>query len=52
MGVREAGQDAAALDELVVASAEVRASLFAPAPGPKAFPFPAEENEEAAPGDW
>jgi hypothetical protein len=41
----------AALDELVIASAEVRASLFAPAPGPEAFPFPPDEDEEAA-GDW
>jgi hypothetical protein len=40
-----------ALDELVVASAEMRASLFASPPGPKAFPFPPDENEEA-PGDW
>ena len=42
----------AALDDLVVASAEVRASLFGPAPGPRAFPFPPdeEEDEEDAPG--
>jgi hypothetical protein len=40
----------AALDELVIASAEVRASLFAPAPGPEAFPFPSDEGD--APGDW
>jgi hypothetical protein len=39
-----------ALDELVIASAEVRASLFAPPPGPEAFPFPSDEDE--APGDW
>jgi hypothetical protein len=38
----------AALDELVVASAEVRASLFAQPPGPKAFPFPPDEGEETA----
>ena len=42
----------AALDELVIASAEVRASLFAPAPGPKAFPFPPDEDDEDEPGDW
>ena len=42
----------AALDELVVASADVRASLFAPAPGPQAFPFPVDENEDDAPADW
>jgi hypothetical protein len=42
----------AALDELVIASAEVRASLFAPAPGPKAFPFPPEEDDEDEPDDW
>jgi ATP-dependent 26S proteasome regulatory subunit len=40
----------AALDELVIASAEVRASLFAPPPGPEAFPFPSDEDEP--PGDW
>jgi hypothetical protein len=42
----------AALDELVVASAEVRASLFAPRPGPEAFPFPPDDDEDEAPGDW
>jgi hypothetical protein len=42
----------AALDELVIASAEVRASLFAPAPGPKAFPFPPDEDDEDEPDDW
>jgi len=40
----------AALDELVVASAEARASLFAQPPGSKAFPFPPEEDEETTDG--
>jgi histone H3/H4 len=38
----------AALDELVIAGAGVRRSLFAPAPGPGAFPFPADEPEDGA----
>jgi len=31
--------------------AEVRASLFAPPPGAKAFPFPPDEDDEDEPGD-
>jgi len=42
----------AALDELVIASAEVRASLFAPPPGANAFPFPPDDDDEDEPGDW
>ena len=42
----------AALNELVIASAEVRASLFAPPPGARAFPFPPDDNHEDEPGDW
>ena len=41
-----------ALDELVIVSADVRASLFAPAPGREAFPFPADEDDEKPPEDW
>ena len=37
---------AAALDELVISSAEVRGSLFGPAPGAAAFPFPADDDDE------
>jgi ATP-dependent 26S proteasome regulatory subunit len=36
---------AAALDELVISSAEVRDSLFGPAPGAAAFPFPSGPAE-------
>jgi ATP-dependent 26S proteasome regulatory subunit len=42
----------AALDELVIVSSEVRASLFAPPPGPRAFPFPADEDADNGPDDW
>jgi ATPase family associated with various cellular activities (AAA) len=36
---------AAALEELVISSAEVRDSLFGPPPGPAAFPFPVGRGE-------
>jgi hypothetical protein len=42
----------AALDELVIVSAEVRASLFARPPGPTAFPFPVDENPDNGPDNW